>query len=98
MAFYHVVFSMCVTIQGYPQHCEAERMVDTMFHGLVSCYSAAKEVETMTVASFKKEAVSQNFTLDDVQVKTRCMDSSEGDKFLKKNGPSALVVTGKKFD
>ncbi|MFF5866803.1 hypothetical protein [Pseudomonas sp. NPDC012596] len=52
----------------------------------------------MTVASFKKEAASQNFTLDDVQVKTRCMDSSEGDKFLKKNGPSALVVTGKKFE
>lgn len=98
MAFYHVVFSMCVTIQGGPQHCEPERMVDTMFHGLVSCYTAAKEVESMTTESLKKEAESQNATLDKVEVKTRCMESREGDAFLKKHGPSALVITGKKFD
>jgi hypothetical protein len=98
MAFYHVAFTVCMTMQGAPQHCEPEKLVDTMLHGLVRCYTAAKEVENMTVKSANEMASKQNVTLTDVQVKTRCLTTSEGEEFLKKAGPSALIITGKKFE
>lgn len=98
MNFYHVVFNMCMTLQGSSQYCEAEKIIDTKFTGLVKCYSASKRVEESLVESLKKEAARNNVTLSDLQVKTRCLDFREADSFLEKNGPKSLVVTGKEFD
>jgi len=98
MAFYHVVFSVCMTVQGMPEHCEPERLIDTKFSDLVGCYSAAKTVEKMTTESFRKEAKANNLVLLNVDVKTQCITTSEGEVFLQKWGASALIITGKKYD
>lgn len=98
MAFYHVAFTACMTIQGGPHDCQPEKMVDTKFMGLVNCYSAAKQVEAMAADSANKSASEQNVTLSDVKITTRCLTLKEGEEFLIKNGPSALIVTGKEFN
>lgn len=99
MAFYHVAFTLCATLSGTDsQQCVPEKMVDTKFMGLVSCYSAAKQVEPMAIKSFEQEASKQNATFTDIHVTTRCLTLDEGEAFLKKEGPSALIVTGKEFD
>jgi hypothetical protein len=96
--FYHVVFSVCATIQGLPEQCQSERLIDTMYSSLVSCYSAASTVEKTTVENLNTEAKNLGLEVSNIQVKTQCLTTREGEALLKKWGPSALVITGKKYD
>jgi hypothetical protein len=83
---------------GMPAACESERLIDTMYSSLVSCYSAASTVEKTTVENLNAEAQTLGIGVSNIQVKTQCLTTREGEAFLKKWGPSALVITGKKYD
>lgn len=53
----------------------------------------------MTLKSANEMASKENMTLSDTQVKTRCLTTTnEGETFLRKEGPSALIITGTEFD
>ncbi|MNG31952.1 hypothetical protein D3C84_1178520 [compost metagenome] len=69
-----------------------------MYSSLVSCYAAASEVEKTTVENLNTEAQTLGLEVSNIQVKTQCLTTSEGEVFLQKWGPSALVITGKKYD
>ncbi|WP_338799504.1 hypothetical protein V9K81_08270 [Pseudomonas monteilii] len=98
MAFYHIAFIACGVVQGHPMTCQPEQMVDTKYSGLVSCHSTAKGLEQQIIREFLQEAKSQGDATARVEVKTRCLSADEGEEFIKKNGASALFVTGKEFD
>lgn len=98
MAFYHLAFITCATLAGHSTYCESEKLVDTQYFGLVSCYTYAKKFEKEWITGFNQAAKAQGDTTAKLEVKTRCLTTDEGDEFLKKNGPSALFITGKKFE
>jgi hypothetical protein len=98
MAFYHLAVTLCAAVLGSPEHCESERMIDTQYVSLVSCYSAAEKIDKKVTGDFLEEAKSQGDEQAKLKVKTRCLTIEEGEALLRKEGPSALVVTGKKFE
>lgn len=98
MSYYHVVFNVCMAVQGGPEVCQPEQMIDTRFNGLVSCYSAASTTEKMAIDSAQTQAKAQNIEITALKVNTRCITTREGDDFLEKTGPSGLIITGKKYD
>lgn len=95
---YHVAFQICLAVNGGPETCVAEQVIDTIFFNLVDCYSGAKTVENMVLKQVKTKAKEQNVSLESSRTKTRCLDFGETEAFLKKNGPSSLMVTGKKYE
>lgn len=95
---YHVAFTLCAMVQGGTEHCESEKIIDTLYNGLVSCYSAANEVDRAIREDFREKAKAHNVEVLKVEVKTQCLTITEGEAFLKKEGPSALIITGKKFE
>lgn len=98
MALYHLAFITCAVVQGRPLYCEAEKMIDTQYYGLVACYSAAKRLDERMTREFLEEAKSQGDDKASLELKTRCLSTDEGETFLKQQGPSALIITGKKFE
>ncbi|WP_047528505.1 hypothetical protein [Pseudomonas sp. 11/12A] len=98
MAFYHLAVTLCAAVLGSPEHCESERMIDTQYVSLVSCYSAADKIDKQVTREFLEEARSHGDESAKLKVKTRCLTIEEGEALLKKEGPSALVITGKKFE
>ncbi|SCW76110.1 MULTISPECIES: hypothetical protein [unclassified Pseudomonas] len=98
MGFFYVVFSFCVSATGYENHCQQEKLIDTQYLGLVSCYTGAKSVEKRTTEQILQEAQKNNVKDPKIEVKTRCINSAETEAFLKQWGPSALVITGKKYE
>lgn len=98
MAFYHLAVTFCAAVLGNPENCESEKMIDTQYLGLVSCYSAADKLDKKATVEFLEEAKTQGDETAKLKVKTRCLTTEEGEAFLKKEGPSALVITGKKYD
>ena len=98
MAYYHIAFIICGVVQGHPMTCQTEQMVDTKYLGLVNCHSTAKRLEEQIVREFSAEGKSRGDKTARAEVKTRCLSIDEGEEFIKKNGPSALFVTGKDFD
>lgn len=98
MEFYYVVFSFCLSAAGYEDNCQREKLIDTQYLGLVSCYTGASSVERKTKEQILQEAQQQKVKDVKIEVKTRCVTSAESETFLKQWGPSALVITGKKYE
>lgn len=98
MEFFYVVFSFCVSATGYENHCQREKLIDTQYLGLVSCYTGASSIERKTTEQILQEAQTNNVKDPKIEVKTRCITSAESETFLKQWGPSALVITGKKYE
>ncbi|SOQ09174.1 hypothetical protein [Pseudomonas syringae group genomosp. 3] len=66
MGFFYVVFSFCVSATGYEDHCQKEKLIDTQYLGLVSCYTGARKISgSFFTKSFYNLAhevvVTQNF-------------------------------------
>ncbi|WP_454840538.1 hypothetical protein [Pseudomonas hormoni] len=98
MGFYYVVFSFCLSATGYESRCEPEKLIDTQYLGLVSCYTGAATVKKMTTDDAMQEARKMEVKDAKIDVKTRCITSAETETFLKQWGPAALVITGKKYE
>lgn len=94
---YHVVFQICLTVQGQPEHCQSQMIVDTTEVGLISCYASAKNYQNVILAEVNKQVEAEHKgELQSSQVKTQCLDYKEAEVLMKKLGPDGLFISGQK--